>query len=121
AEPGTGAPATRVESAPPLTGAGKRLGCQLFGHGSVSRQVHEECMNVVEVALRRLFEFRCHGAYTSPKSHRVTSCCANGLLVYPIAGVALELVAEEVRGSGRIARRELHRLTVELDARQPVR
>ena len=73
AEPGARAPAARVEAAPALQRPGERLGCQVFGHVSVSRQVHEECVHVVEVAFRRLREVlraRLHGVHTSPPPHR---------------------------------------------------
>ena len=82
-------------------------------------------MHVVEVARRRLGEVlrarpRLHETYTPPRLRGVTSRRADRFLVDAVAGEAIELVAEEVGGIGRIARRERRRLAIDLDADQPV-
>src|SRR5256714_3521786 len=77
AEPRAGAPPARVVPPPALKRPGESLCCQVFWHRSVSRQVHEECVHVVQVALGRLGEVvraRLHATYTPPAGAHVTRC-----------------------------------------------
>src|SRR5581483_5840904 len=58
---------------------------------------------------------------TRPKSNAVSGdCCADGVLVDAVAGETLELVAQLVGWSRRIARWKLDRIAVELDACESV-